>query len=87
MVKNLPVKHETWVQSLYQKDPMEKEMATYSSILAWEIPWTQEPGGLQSMRSHRVRHDLSDSAIERLLPYSSIPFSPFLCYCYYIFNI
>ena len=40
---------ETWVQSLGQEDPMEKEMATHSSILAWEIPWTEEPGGLQSM--------------------------------------
>ena len=48
---------ETWVQSLGQKDPLEKEMATHSSILAWRIPWTEEPGGLQSMGSHRVRHD------------------------------
>ena len=48
---------ETWVQSLGQKDPLEKEMATHSSMLAWRIPWTEEPGGLQSMGSHRVRHD------------------------------
>ena len=48
MVKNLPAMQETWVQSLGQEDPLEKEMATYSSILAWEIPLTEEPGGLQS---------------------------------------
>ena len=45
MVKNLPAMQETWVQSLDQEDPLEKEMATYFSILAWEIPWTEEPGG------------------------------------------
>ena len=44
---------ETWVQFLDQEDPLEKEMATYSSILAWEIPWTEEPGGLQSMGSRK----------------------------------
>ena len=48
-VKHLPTMWETWVQSLGQEDPLEKEMATYSSILAWEILWTEEPGGLQSM--------------------------------------
>ena len=48
---------ETWVQFLGQEDPLEKAMATHSSILAWEIPWTEEPGGLQSMGSQRVRHD------------------------------
>ena len=57
MVKNLPVVQETWVQSLGWEDPLEKEMATHSSILAWRIPWTEEPGGLQSMGSQRVRHD------------------------------
>ena len=46
-----------WVQSLGQEDPLEKEMATHSSIFAWRIPWTEEPGGLQSMGSQRVRHD------------------------------
>ena len=50
MVKNLPVMQETWVQSLGQEDPLEEVMATHSSILAWRIPWTEEPGGLQSMR-------------------------------------
>ena len=49
MVKNLLVVQETWVKSLGQEDPLEKGTATYSSILAWEIPWTEEPGGLQSM--------------------------------------
>ena len=57
MVKTLPAMQETWVQSLDGKDTLEKEMATYSHILAWRIPWTEEPGGLQSMGSQRVRHD------------------------------
>ena len=55
-VKSLPAMQETWVQSLGQEYSLEKEMATHSSILAWEIPWTKEPGGLQSMRLQRVRH-------------------------------
>ena len=55
--KDLPAMWETQVQSLGQEDPLEKEMATHSSILAWRIPWTQEPGGLESMGSPRVRHD------------------------------
>ena len=59
MVKNLPAKQKTWVRSLGWEDPLEKEMATHSSILAWEIPWTEEPGGLQSMASQRVGHDLA----------------------------
>ena len=49
MVKNLPAMPEMWVRSLDQEDTLEKEMATHSSIFAWEIPWTEEPGGLQSM--------------------------------------
>ena len=57
MVKHLPTMQETWVRSLGWEDPLEKEMATHSSILAWEIPWMQEPGGLQSMGSQRVGHD------------------------------
>ena len=57
MVKNLPAMQEIWVLSLDQDDPLEKGMATHSSILAWRIPWTEEPGRLQSMGSHRVRHD------------------------------
>ena len=57
MVKRLPVMQETWVQSLVQEDPLEKEMATHSSILAWRIPWMEEPGRLQSTGLQRVRHD------------------------------
>ena len=57
MVKYLPTMWKTQVQSLGQKDILEKEMATHSSTLAWKIPWTEEPGGLQSMGSQRVRHD------------------------------
>ena len=57
MVKNLPAMLETWVPSLGWEDPLEESMATHSSILAWRIPWTEEPGGLQSMGSQRVGHD------------------------------
>ena len=57
MVKNVPEMQETWVQFLDQEEPLEKGMATHSSILAWRIPWTEEPGGLQSMGSQRVRQD------------------------------
>ena len=57
MVKNVLAMQETRVQSLGQEDPLEKEMATYSSILAGKIPWTEEPGGLQSMELQRVGHD------------------------------
>ena len=57
MVKRLPTMQETRVQSLGQEDLLEKEMATHSSILAWKIPWTEEPGRLQSMGSQRVGHD------------------------------
>ena len=51
--------HEMRVQSLSREDPLEKEMATHSNILAWEIPWTEESGGIQSMGLQRVRHDLT----------------------------
>ena len=57
MVKNLPAMQETWVQSWGQEDPLGKEMAAHSSILAWRPPWTEEPGGLQSTGSQGVRHD------------------------------
>ena len=56
-LKHLPAVQETRVRSLGREDPLEKEMATHSSILAWRIPWTEEPGGLQSTGSRRVRHD------------------------------
>ena len=57
MVKDMPAMQETWVQSLDWEDPLEKGMATHSSILAWVIPWTEEPGGLQSTGSQRIGHD------------------------------
>ena len=56
-VGSLPAMRETWVRSLGQEDPLEEEMVTHSSILAWKIPWTEKPGRLQSMRSQRVGHD------------------------------
>ena len=57
MVKNLPVMQDTQVQYLDREDPLEKGMATHSSILVWRIPWTEEPGRIQSMGSQRVIHD------------------------------
>ena len=57
MVKSLPPMQETWVLSLGQEDYLEKEMAVHSSVPAWKIPWTEEPGRLQSMGLRRVRHD------------------------------
>ena len=59
MVENMPAMQGTWVQSLSWEDPLEKGMATHSSILAWRIPWTEEPSGLQSMESQTVGHDRS----------------------------
>jgi len=56
-VKQLPAMRETRIRSLGREDPLEKEMATYSCILAWRLPWTQEPDRLQFMGSQRVRHD------------------------------
>ena len=56
-VKNLPAVQETWVRLLEWEDSLEKGMATHSSVLAWEIPWMEEPGGLQSRGSQRVGHD------------------------------
>ena len=57
VVKNLPTVQETWVQSLGQEDPLEEEVATHSSILAWKIPWSEEPGELQSIESQKVTHN------------------------------
>ena len=56
-VKNLPAKQDTWVQRMGGEDPLEKGIATHSSILAWKIPWTEGTGGLRSMESQRIRHD------------------------------
>ena len=80
-VKHLPAMWETWVRSLGWEDPLEKEMATHSSILAWRIPRTEELGGLQSMGSRRVRHNWVTSQA-----YISGPkLSFFLCVCVYIY--
>ena len=59
-LKPLPAMRETWVRSLGWEDPLEKEMATHSSILVWKIPWTEEPAGLQSMGSQKSRMQLSN---------------------------
>ena len=56
-VKNLPEMQETWVQSLVREDPLEKEMATHSGIIAWRISWSEEPGGVQFMDLQRIRHE------------------------------
>ena len=66
MVKNLSAKQKIWVRSLGQENPLEKEMATHSSILAWKIPWTEGPGGLQSMGSQRVGHSLVTKQQQRV---------------------
>ena len=63
MVKNLPAMLETWVRSLGQEDALEKGMATHSGILAWSIPWTEEPGAPQSMGWQRVRHDWANNLV------------------------
>ena len=67
MVRNLTPKQEKRVQSLDWEDSQEKGMATHSSVLAWEIPWTEEPGGLQFMESERVRHDIDTKEQQQLL--------------------
>ena len=59
VIKNLPAKQETWVQSVGREDPLEKQMATHSRILAWEVPWLEELGRLRSMMMQRIRHDFS----------------------------
>jgi len=64
-VKKLPAMPETWVQSLGQEDPLKEERATHSSILAWRSPWTEKPGGLQSMGSQRVGHDSATNNMYR----------------------
>ena len=75
-VKRLPAMWETWVQSLGGEDPLEKEMANHSSILAWKIPWTEKPGRLQTMGSQRVRHDwvtsLSFTLVDFYLVYRKV---------------
>ena len=82
-VKNLPAVQEMWVRSLGWEDPKEKGTATHSSILAWWIPWTEEPAGLQSMGSQRISHDLatkqpppSDSNVNSMLKSTCIQANP-----------
>ena len=72
VVKNLPVMLEAWVWSLGWEDPLEKGMATHSSILAWEIPWTEEPGGLQSMRSQSWTHWATNTFTHQRKPLESL---------------
>ena len=72
LVKNLAAMQEAPVRFLGQEDPLEKEMASYSSILAWKIPWTEESGGLQAIELHRVRHNCSDLAHILLLQRSKL---------------
>ena len=72
MVKNLPAMQETRVQSLGREDPLDKGMATHSIILSWRIPWTEEPGGLQSMQLQRVGHDGVTNSSTSLLALNSI---------------
>ena len=77
MVKNLPAMQETQVQSLGQEDPLEKGMATHSSILAWRIPWTEEPGGLQPMgrKELDMTEQLTLSLFTFIVYYCSVDFS------------
>ena len=72
MVKNPPAMQETWVQSLGWEDPLKKGMATHSSILAWRIPWTEEPGRLQSMGSQRVGHNGATNTFTTFTPWNNI---------------
>ena len=84
MVKNLPVMWKTQVHSLGLEDPLEKEMATHSSILAWKIPWTEEPSRLQSMGSQRVRHDWVTNTFTFII-YMCVCVCVFVCVCIYIY--
>ena len=80
MVKRLPTMRETWVQYLGREDLLEKETATHSSILAWKIPWMEEPGRLQSMWSQRVRHDwVTSLSFLPFLQADSLPLSYHKC--------
>ena len=71
-IKNLPAKQETQIWSLGQKDTLEKEMATYSNILAWKIPWTEEPSRLQSMGSQRAGHNWVTNTLRFSVQFSSV---------------
>ena len=82
MVKNLSAVHKTWVWSLGQEDALEKGMATHSSILAWRILWTEEPGGLQSMRTQRVVQDWATNTFTSLFMVHIIYVTP--CVIHYV---
>ena len=77
MVKNLPAMQETWLQFLDQEDPLEKGMATHFSILAWKIPWTEGPGGLQSMGLQKKSNRTEQLTLS--LPFSLVRTLPFHC--------
>ena len=83
MVKNMPAMQETWVWSLGQEDPLEEEMATHSSILAWRIAWTEEPGRLPSMGSQRVGHDWATDTFASPCLIFSFHSSAYFCYTHY----
>ena len=86
MVKNPPAVQETWVPSLDQEDPLEKRMATYSSTLAWRIPWPEDPGRLQSMGLQRVRHDWVTNTFTIFHQFSSLTsYNYAMKNCYYLF--
>ena len=80
--KSLPAKQGISAWSLGQEDPLKKGMATRSSILAWRIPWTEEPGGLQSMGSQRVGHDWSDNTHTHILGYKTFILDIFIRIAY-----
>ena len=81
MVENLPSMQETQIQSLGQEDPLEKRMATHSSIFAWRIPWTEEPGGLQSMKVQKNRTLLATKQLRRHSLQEPLPvLSPIIAY-------
>ena len=87
-VKSPPTVQETQVQSLVWEDPLEKEMATHSSTLAWEVPWTEEPGGLQSVGSQRVRHDwMTEHAYIHVLVWGLIEYTKPLLLLFLAFPI
>ena len=77
-IMNMPAAQQTWVQSLGQEDPLEKGMATHSSIIAWRIPWTEEPGGLQSIGSQRVRQDKATNRLIVQTRWKEVPRYTFL---------
>ena len=82
MVKNAPAVWETWVRSLGWEDLLEKEMATCSSILAWRISWTEEPGGLLSMGSQRVGHNRATFSMRGFITYCLFSELCFACFFY-----